>query len=543
MKRFTIIIAALLMLFSLKVNAQNQRVILLESFTNTGCGPCAQYNPGMDALIANNADKIAAIKYHVNWPSATDPMYLHNTQENGARTSYYGVNSVPHVVIDGNRLSTNPASLTQANINQVAAIQSPMEMRLSYEVDAAANTITVHVMGRASSDINANCKLYIGVIEKEIHFNSAPGPNGERDFYSVMKKMLPGSSGTTLGTLAANDYFSYTFSWELANIYSMDQLDAIAWVQNTSTKEVYQACKSSQNMVPFYANEAGASDVSNMKSVNCSGLANPEFLLTNNGSNALTSAEIEVVVNGETLKTLTWTGNLPTLAAEVVELGEISFPVEDDNILEVKIVSINGTDDEVLKNNVATYHFDGAPDVAGKVLKLTIRTDENPQETTWRITNLATREVILEGGPYDQASHKYEEVIEVTGDGCYDFTIFDAGGDGLSGSGGVYGLKAGGTTIFSGKNFGYSESNEFSYEVVADVEETHEVATSIYPNPTSGMVNIVSKGEQNVTIYNLVGQRVFEGVSNGYLQIDMKAYGTGIYAIQVGDTTQRIVVR
>jgi hypothetical protein len=211
--------------------------------------------------------------------------------------------------------------------------------------------------------------------------------------------------------------------------------------------------------------------------------------------------------------------------------------------MEVRVISINGADDEVPSNNTATYHFEGAPDVAGKVLKLTVRTDENPQETTWRITNLATGEVILEGGPYDQASHKYEEVIEVTGDGCYDFTIFDAGGDGLSGSGGVYGLKAGGTTIFSGKNFGYSESNEFSYEVVADVEETHEVATSIYPNPTSGVVNIVSKGEQNVTIYDIVGQRIFEGVSNGYLQIDMKAYGAGIYAIQVGDETQRVIVK
>ena len=543
MKRFTIIIASLLMLFSLKTNAQNQRIILLESFTNTGCGPCAAYNPGMDALIANNADIIAAIKYHVNWPSATDPMYLHNTSENGARTSYYGINSVPHVVIDGNRINTNPASLTQANINQVAAIESPLEMRLSYEVDAAANIITVHVMGRASTEINANCKLYIGVIEKEIHFNSAPGPNGERDFYSVMKKMLPSASGTALTAMAANDYFAYTYSWKLANIYNMDQLDAIAWVQNSDTKEVYQACKSSQNMEPFYAYEAAASNIDNMKSVNCSGLANPEFVLTNNGSNTLTTAELEVVVNGETMKTLTWTGNLPTLSAEVVELGEISFPVEDNNRLEVRIVSINGTDDEVSSNNIATYSFEGAPDVAGKELKLTVRTDANPQETTWRVTNLATGEVIQEGGPYDLPSHKYEVVLEVTGDGCYDFTIFDAGGDGLSGNGGVYGLKAGGTTIFSGRYFGYSESNEFSYEVVAGTEETVEATTSIYPNPTSGVVNIVSKGEQNVTIYNIVGQRIFEGVSNGYLQIDMKAYGAGIYAIQVGDETQRLIVK
>jgi archaellum component FlaF (FlaF/FlaG flagellin family) len=417
-----------------------------------------------------------------------------------------------------------------------------MELRLSYEVNEAQNTITVYVMGRATTDINATCKLYVGVIEKEIHFTSAPGPNGERDFYSVMKKMLPNSGGTAVGTLAANDYFAYTFTWELANIYNMDQLDAIAWVQNTNTKEVYQACKSSQTLVPFFANEASASEVSNMKSVNCSGVAAPKFTLTNNGSNTLTTAALEVLINGETMKTMTWSGSLPTFASEVVDLGEIEFPVEEDNILEVKVVSINGVDDEFPGNNMDTYRFNGAPDIAGKDLKLTIRTDANPQETTWRVTNLATGEIVQEGGPYELPNHKYDEVIVVSGDGCYDFTIFDAGGNGFAGSG-LYGIKAGSTTLFSGRVFGESESNEFSYEVVAGTEEVYNVTASIYPNPTSGVVNIVSKGEQNVTIYNIVGQRVFEGVSNGYLQIDMKAYGAGIYAIQVGDTIQKIVVK
>ena len=182
MKKTTLIVASLLMLFSLKANAQNERMLLLESFTNTGCGPCAAYNPAMDALIAANPDKVAAIKYHVNWPSAADPMYLHNTAENGARTSYYGVNSVPHVVIDGNRYSSNPAQLNQNILNQLQTLESPMEMRLSYEVNEAENTITVHVMGRTSTAVEGNFKLYVGVIEREIHFNSAPGPNGERDF-------------------------------------------------------------------------------------------------------------------------------------------------------------------------------------------------------------------------------------------------------------------------------------------------------------------------------------------------------------------------
>lgn len=542
MKKTTLIVASLLMLFSLKANAQNERMLLLESFTNTGCGPCAAYNPAMDALIAANPDKVAAIKYHVNWPSAADPMYLHNTAENGARTSYYGVNSVPHVVIDGNRYSSNPAQLNQNILNQLQTLESPMEMRLSYEVNEAENTITVHVMGRTSTAVEGNFKLYVGVIEREIHFNSAPGPNGERDFYSVMKKLLPGSGGQALGSLNSIDsYFAYTYTWELANIYDMSQLDAIAWVQNSVSKEVVQACKSSENMEPFYANEAMLSDISNMKGTNCSGEAKPEVLLTNNGSNALTSVEMEVLVNEKPVKTVEWTGNLPTFGKTSVDLGEISFDLEDENTLEVAIVNINGGLDEVPTNDIADYDFKAARQNVAKEMKLSIRTDANPQETTWKVTNLLTGEVVLEGGPYEQANTMHTEILDITSDGCYDFTIYDAGGNGLVG--GVYGLKAGGTTLFSGGTFGFSESNEFSYEVTADVDENFGTGTSIYPNPTTGLVNIVGEGVQNVTIYSMAGQRVFEGQCDGWLQIDMKRFGAGVYAVQVGEETQRIVVK
>ena len=542
MKRITIILASMMMLFSLKINAQNARVLLLESFTNTGCGPCAAYNPGLDALIASNPDKVVAIKYHVNWPSAADPMYLHNTSENGSRTSYYGVNSVPHTVIDGIRFSGNPAQINQSLIDQYQAIQSPMELRLTYVVDEASNTITVHVMGRATTDIAGSLKLYVGVIEKEIHFNSAPGPNGERDFYSVMKKLLPSASGQALGSLAANDYFTYSYKWELANVYDMSQLSAIAWVQNSDNKEVQQACAASDALVPFYANEAGITSLFNVKSVNCSGEDNPKIVVNNFGSNALTSAEIEVYINDNLAKTISWNGNLATLSSEEVDLGVITFPVEEQNALEVRMVSVNGTNDEAPANNIITKSITGAPEVVNKVLKLTIRTDANPEETTWAITNTSTGEVILEGGPYDTPNHNYSETLDITASGCYLFTIYDAGGNGLTGSG-IYGLKAGSTTIFSGRSFGDSENNEFSYEVTDGLDESLSETVSLYPNPTSGMLNIVCKGQQNVTLYNMVGQRVFEGTADGWMQIDMKRFGVGIYAIQVGNETQRVVVK
>ena len=542
MKRFTVFLASLMMLVSLKTNAQNERILLLESFTNTGCGPCAMYNPGMDALIANNRDKVVAIKYHVNWPSSADPMYLHNTSDNGSRVSYYGVNSVPHVVVDGNRFSGNSGDITQSIIDQLSVIESPMELRLSWELNEALDAITIHVIGRASSDIQGSLKLYVGVIEKEIHFNSAPGPNGEKDFYDVMKKLLPNSGGQSLGSLEANGYFAYTFTWQLANIYNMDQLDAIAWVQNSNTKEVYQACKSSLSPDPFYANEAAVSDITNVKKMNCSGVAEPKVLLTNYGSNAMTSAELEVLVNGETLKTISWTGNMPTFGSETIELGEVSFPVEEENTLEVRIKSVNNGQDEASDDDAATFSIKQAYQAIGKMIRVNIRTDGNPQETTWKVTKISTGEVIQEGGPYAEPNTMYVDTLVITADGCYDFTIYDAGGDGLTGSS-VYGLRAGSASMFSGSRFGDSESTEFSYEVTADVEENLSPCTSIYPNPTSGLVHIVSQGQQNVTIYNLVGQRVFEGMCNGTMQIDMKQFGTGIYAILVGNETQRVVVK
>lgn len=542
MKKSTIILASLMMLFSLRANAQNERILLFECFTNASCGPCASQNPALDALINANADRIAAIKYHMNWPGANDPMYLHNPTDNNARRGVYNINSVPHTVVDGTRYNGLPSGLNQNTVNQWLTDTSPIEMRLSYEVDEAANIITVHVMGRASESVPGNIKLFVGVIEKEIHYNSAPGSNGEKDFYSVMKKLLPTSSGITLDQVQAGSYFAYSFTWELANVYHNEQLDAIAWVQNQDTKVVYQACKSSPTMETFYANEACVSDITNVKKMNCSGVAEPKVTLTNFGSNTMTSAKLEVLVNGEAMKTIEWTGSIPTFGSEIVDLGEISFAIEEENLLEVVVRSVNNVTDEAPSNDVATFDIKQASQTVDKVLKVNIRTDSNPQETTWKVTKLSTGEVIQEGGPYAEPNTMYTDTLVIDGDGCYDFTIYDAGGDGLTGTG-IYGLRAGSTTIFSGAHFEYSESTEFSYEVTADVEENLVHSTSIYPNPTNGLINIFCQDKQNVVIYNMAGQRVYEGQCDGTLQIDMKRFGAGIYAVKVGEETQRIVVK
>jgi hypothetical protein len=216
--------------------------------------------------------------------------------------------------------------------------------------------------------------------------------------------------------------------------------------------------------------------------------------------------------------------------------------VLEKNTMEVRIVSVNGNADQVPQNNLISTSFDGSPENSDVTFKLTIRTDANPQETTWRLTNLNTGETVQEGGPYTEASHAYNETLEVTVDGCYDLTIFDAGGDGLSGTGMFY-LKAGNKTLFSGNTFKDSVSNEFSYGATTDVAETQDGMTRIFPNPTSGLINVVCEGEQAVAVYNLTGQCVYMGVAQGQLQLDLSGFGAGVYAVKVGDKAWRTVVR
>lgn len=541
MKNLHHVFASLLMLIALNVNAQNQRALMFECFTNTGCAPCASQNPALDALIDANGDRVTAIKYHMSWPGNNDPMYLHNTQDNDSRKSYYSVNAVPHTVVDGIRFANVPSGLNQNMVNQWLAIESPFEMRMTHQLNATQDTITVIVMAKASSDVSGSLKLMVGVIEKEIHYTSAPGSNGERDFYSVMKKLLPSASGNNLGNMAAGDYVSYKFQWALANVYDLNQLSAVAWIQDGTSKEVFQSCKSSDNFEPFYHNDAAMSNISNVKTMICSGVAEPKAVITNFGSNAISNAEIEVLVNDETVKTLSWEGNLPSFASATVDLGEIAFPVELENTLKVQVTTLNGNDDEGSGNNATTLNFNGSPENTGKTIKLTIRTDNNPEETTWKLTDINTNEVILEGGPYDEPNKMYNETLTIPGDGCYDFTIYDAGGNGLTNTTGLYGMKAGNTTLFSGSDFGASESNEFSYEVTANVDDNESVS-NIYPNPTTGIISIVTSGDNTVSIYNMAGQCVFQTVIKDYGKIDLSDFGKGIYAIRIGDSTQRIVV-
>ena len=89
------------------------------------------------------------------------------------------------------------------------------------------------------------------------------------------------------------------------------------------------------------------------------------------------------------------------------------------------------------------------------------------------------------------------------------------------------------------------------YEFIEDctaVAEIESVVTAVYPNPTYGKVRIEAENILNVSIFNILGEKVFEGSADGdAFEYDFSNQKAGIYLIKVetakGVETTRVMVR
>ena len=75
------------------------------------------------------------------------------------------------------------------------------------------------------------------------------------------------------------------------------------------------------------------------------------------------------------------------------------------------------------------------------------------------------------------------------------------------------------------------------YEFIEDctvVSETDAVNTAVYPNPTYGKVRIEAESIQSISIFNLLGEKVFESSANGdTFEYDFSHQTAGMYFIKV----------
>lgn len=478
MKKTTILLTfVLLVSFSF---AQVQRVVLLEHFTQASCGPCATYNPAIEDLLSNNTNDLVCINYHVSWPGY-DPMYFHNTSDVDNRVSYYNVSGVPNSVLDGSYYNGHPAGWGQSDIDTRLNASSKLSINLTPKFSPAFDSVIVTMDIVAESSISSAVRAHIVIVEKNVSFSTPPGTNGEKDFSYVMKKMLPNAGGTEIESMVEGESYQIVGRWKIDNLYQMNQIAVVAFVQNHDTKEMYQAAYKKLNFAAMYSLDANIKGVDNVEEKVCLTTISPKIKMQSLGSSNITSLTFSYKFNNEETHTYNWDGSLGFFESTVIELPEVSYnQLASNNTFEVQVTKVNGSNDGYSENNTFIQEFDQAP-TATNTLYFKFKPDDDPEQSTWHFKK-SGGSVLYDGGPYSSSETTLQErTFKVEETGCYELTVFDANNDGLK-DGGYYKLEdLNGLTLITGREFDDKETTIMMVRGVPAVTMNYEDGATDVP--------------------------------------------------------------
>ncbi len=475
---------------------EKRRLVVFEEFTNTSCDPCAEFSPALDKVIYGRMGDMVAITYHLNYPSSQDPFYLANPTEAMARANYYEVSGVPSLRVDGGHAGAwGYEDRLDSYIDEASTVDAQVDIDTRAELVDGLLKVDVSLTPLDIAE-NADLRLYVAVVEERVEWDE-PAPNGEKSWNYVMRKLLPDAQGETLpADLPIAVPTERNYSWQVANYYDEKELGIVTFVQDNTTQKILGACYTprptgSERSIKLLKTENTPDRI-------CLPRFSCDLVVRNTGRETLTSTMLNVRINGDQQST-PWTGQMNYLDIDTLSIPTFSdFALATDNTNEVEIwlSGLNGGTEESdhKKLQITNAHK------AENGVRLTLMTDNAPEETTWKVYNSA-EEVVCEGGPYSEARKKQVIDLPLTDDDCYRLEFEDAGGNGITGENGR----------------GYYMLHEVNAEgntrllVQADFTgATHNVYFSLTNAAPSGIAPVAGDITTHQPWYDLQGRRVSE---------------------------------
>ena len=234
---------------------ERTRNVLLEHFANASYLASSEATTMINDITADNDIDIINVQYHTNFPGI-DSLYLENPADVSARISFYGLTKAPYSFVDGgtNKAYANifpysskedDGSLVRINPNDVtrrSLISPAFEINIE-PTNVSDGILTVSGQLTALQDLDvSNLTLYIAVVEKRVD-SVYTGAAGEKSFLNVFRKFIPDAGGINLKktwtkgeTIAVEEE-----SWVIQGVLDNSDIEVVAFIQNSVTKEMYQA--------------------------------------------------------------------------------------------------------------------------------------------------------------------------------------------------------------------------------------------------------------------------------------------------------------
>ncbi|MEA3505519.1 MAG: LamG-like jellyroll fold domain-containing protein [Bacteroidota bacterium] len=275
----------------------------------------------------------------------------------------------------------------------------------------------------------------------------------------------------------------------------------------------------------------------------------PKVIIRNNGTETLTSVNIEYSVSGGETYTYKWTGELLTNREETVEL-----PVRSDqfwlgdgkHVFTAKVVSPNGQEDQYADNDVYNSEFN-IPDLINSPIILKMRMNKRPEDFALSIVDLKGN-VVFSRDEFESETI-YQDTLNLE-NGCYTLILTDDELTGLSywawgaqGSGYLRMYNDEGDIL---KNFEAEFGGELRYcfskgsALYIDKPNLDNIL-DIYPNPTKGLINIDINGISGsavLKVIDMMGKEVINktielSISKSHLQLDLTNQPKGSYIVYI----------
>jgi hypothetical protein len=216
----------------------SQRVIVIEDFTATWCTYCPGAARGIEELDFNAFDTVVPLAYH---PSTSDPYY---NAVSATRMSYYAVGGYPTARLDGNYaveggVHTGTMYPTYRQFFDTRKlVSSPLEIEMSGTYDTLTRQGHLDILLRNTTGSAVTGQLHVAIIQNHIYYPW----QGMDSLQYLVRDMLPNGSGVSV-TVLANDSTSATRDYTLNAAWADRNCDIVVFVQNTSTKQMYQGAR------------------------------------------------------------------------------------------------------------------------------------------------------------------------------------------------------------------------------------------------------------------------------------------------------------
>lgn len=516
---------------------QNKNVVL-EEFTGIYCVYCPDGHAIAQAIKNTNPERVSLINIHQGSfaaPSGSAPDFrtpYGNAIAGQSGLTGYPAGQVNRHVFPGRGMSNGSTAMGRnhwtTSANEILATPSNVNVAVEASLDVQTRVMTVHVEAYYTENSPESTNLLnVAVLQ-----NNTKGPQtggGAGNNYNHMHRLvdlITGQWGEVINTTTAGTFVDRTFTYTIPADYNsvpaiLDDMEVVAFISKTQ-----QEIPTGSTARPTYTGLTIANDASinSVKPIDplCSESISPVINIKNKGQNTLTSLEITYEINGDQ-HTYNWTGNLPALWDEDIQLPETAFTLQATNTV---IFSIPSDDDNT--NNTQTLTFDQAPQGTGTIY-VDIVTDNWGYELSWNLKD--SNGALVESGTGYANNSTINLRFDIDAD-CYTFTVNDSFGDGgsrvtVTDTDGVQLYRALG-------NWGAQKVGQFSSNGVLSTNQSQLEGVNIYPNPARETLNISNAETASIEVYDMLGRMILskENISVNE-QLNVSGLNTGAYFVKI----------